>query len=58
MADLKAKLGDGELFERGVINGMHTYHDAMLAASKGLGKLAETTDITDAGARLARHFLG
>ena len=55
--DLKARLGEGELFERGVLNGMHTYSDAMLLAGKGLEKLAAAGNITEAGAHLARHFL-
>ena len=56
--DLKARMGEGELFGRGVINGMHTYDDAMLLASKGLGGLAQAGSITEAGALLARHFVG
>ena len=55
--DLKAKLGDGELFERGVLNGMHTYHDAMLLTSKGLAEVAQAEDVPQVGARLARHLL-
>ena len=56
--DLKAKLGDGELFERGVLNGMHTYSDAMLLTSKGLAQVSKATNVTEAGAQLARFFVG
>jgi len=56
--DLKAKLGEGGLFERGVVlDGMHTYSDAMLLTSKGLSELSEAANITEAGAQLARFFL-
>ena len=56
--DLKAKLGEGDLFEHGVLNGMHTYYDAMLLTSKGLADVAKADNITEAGAALARFFLG
>ncbi len=55
--DLKAKLGEGELFERGVLNGMHTYHDAMLLTGPALADVSRATSVTEAGALLARHFL-
>jgi len=55
--DLKAKLGEGEMFEQGVLNGMHTYHDAMLLTSEGLSGVGEAGSVTEAGARLAEHFL-
>ena len=54
--DLKAKLGDGELFERGIICGMHTYDDAMLLTGPRLGDVAKAASITEAGARVARHY--
>ena len=54
--DLKAKLGDGELFTRGVINGMHTCRDAILLASEGLADVAEAEDITGVGARTCDWF--
>ena len=56
--DLKAKLGEGEVFERGAINGMHTYHDAMLLTTRGLTSISQATNVAEAGALLARHFLG
>jgi len=56
--DLKAKLGEGDLFERGVINGMHTYHDAMLLTTRGMADISRATNVTETGALLARHLLG
>ena len=56
--DLKAKLSEGELFERSALNGMHTYHDAVLAASKGLGDVAGSQSVTEVGAAIARRLMG
>jgi len=55
--DLKGKVSDGELFERGVLNGMHTHHDAMLLTGPGLSDVAQASSVTEAGALLARHLL-
>ena len=55
--DLKARLGDGEMFEKGVLSGMHTYHDAMLVTGKGLSDVAEADSVTEVGAALARRLL-
>ena len=54
--DLKAALGEGGLFGRTHISGMHTYHDAMLLASPNLPELALAEDIREAGARVAEVF--
>ncbi|MBS3764166.1 MAG: alkaline phosphatase family protein [Planctomycetes bacterium] len=56
--DLKAKLGDGPVFEREVLNGMHTYDDAMLVASEGLENTAKSENVREVGANLARYLLG
>ena len=51
-------MGEGELFETGALNGMHTYGDAMLAATKGLGDVAKARNVTEVGAAVARRLLG
>jgi len=55
--DLKAKLGEGELFERHHINGMHTYDDALLLTNEELPDVAGAGDIKEVGKLLCEHFL-
>lgn len=55
--DLKARLGEGHVFERQHISGMHTYDDALLAAGPHLTELAQARNVQEAGALLCDHFL-
>ena len=55
--DLKAKLGEGPLFEHDHLDGMHTYGDALLLATAGLEEIAEADSIREAGSRLCEHFI-
>jgi len=54
--DLKARLGEGELFERHYMSGMHTYGDALLVASEKVPELARANDIREAGRLLCEYF--
>jgi uncharacterized sulfatase len=55
--DLKAKLGEGDIFEKGPRTGMHTYDDAMLLAGRGLRGVAEATNIAEVGRAVADYIL-
>jgi predicted AlkP superfamily phosphohydrolase/phosphomutase len=55
--DLKAKLGEGHIFEKGPRSGMHTYDDAMLLAGRGLRSVAEANDIAEVGRYVADYIL-
>ena len=54
--DLKARLGEGALFERHHMSGMHTYGDALLLASRQVQELARANDIREAGQMLCEYF--
>jgi len=55
--DLQARLGSGDVFERPRRSGMHTYQDALLAATEGLDAIARAGSIQEAGRLLGEHFL-
>jgi predicted AlkP superfamily phosphohydrolase/phosphomutase len=55
--DLKAKLGEGDLFEKDTLSGMHTFGDAMLLTGKGLGEVAEAGEVAEVGAAVAGTVL-
>jgi uncharacterized sulfatase len=55
--DLKGKLGEGDVFEKGPRTGMHTYDDAMLLAGRKLGGVADANNIIEVGRAVADYIL-
>ena len=51
--DLKAQLGEGDIFETSPRTGMHTFDDALLLTDSRLGFLAESRNITEVGRNLS-----
>jgi predicted AlkP superfamily phosphohydrolase/phosphomutase len=55
--DLKAKLGAGQLFEKGPRTGMHTYDNAMLLTGRELASIGDANNIAEVGRRVAKYIL-
>jgi predicted AlkP superfamily phosphohydrolase/phosphomutase len=55
--DLKARLGEGDVFEKGPRTGMHTYDDAMLLAGRSLRGVADSNNIVEVGRNVASYIL-